>query len=94
MTQELDTLISEVGEDRPTLTHEVVVEPDSPEATSKLDAFVAELWKMTSDERVRASRYTFNRWELYVWAARFPDEVPLINGEYEWIALGSADVLG
>jgi hypothetical protein len=93
MTQELDTLISEVGEDRPALTYESVAEPDSREAESKIEAFVAELWKMTSDERVRASRYTFNRWELWVWAARFPDEVPLINGEYEWLALKSADVL-
>jgi hypothetical protein len=93
MTQELDTLIGEVGEDRHSPTHESVPGLDSREAESKLDAFVAELWKMTSDERVRASRYTFNRWELWVWAARFPDEVPLINGEYEWLALRSADVL-
>jgi hypothetical protein len=93
MTQKLDTLIGEVGEDRHALTYDSVAEPDSREAESKLDAFVAELWKMTSDERVRASRYTFNRWELWVWAARFPDEVPLINGEYEWVALRSADVL-
>jgi hypothetical protein len=93
MTQELDTLVGEVGEDRHSLAPEAVCEPDAREAERKLDAFVAELWKMTSAERVRASRYTFNRWELWVWAARFPDEVPLINGEYEWLALKSADVL-
>jgi hypothetical protein len=93
LTQELNTLIGEVGGDRHSLTYESVPGLDPREAESKLDAFVAELWKMTSDERVRASRYTFNRWELWVWAARFPDEVPLINGEYEWLALKSADVL-
>ena len=93
MTQKLDKLIGEVGEEHPSLTYDSISGLDSHRAESKIDAFVSELWKMTSDERVRASRYSFNRWELWVWAARFPDEVPLINGEYEWIALRSADVL-
>ena len=93
MTQELDTLIGESGEALISVTRDSSAVTDSCEAESKLDAFVAELWKMTSDERVRASRYTFNRWELWVWAARFPDEVPLVNGEYEWLALKSTDVL-
>lgn len=93
MTQKLDTLIDEAGEERHSLTYDSISGLDSHQAESKIDAFVAELWKMTRAERVRASRYTFNRWELWVWAARFPDEVPLINGEYEWLALRSADVL-
>jgi hypothetical protein len=46
---------------------------------------------MTPDERIRASRYSFKSWERQVWARQYPDEVPLINGEVEWIALGLAD---
>ena len=93
MTQTLDTLIEEAGEGRHSLTYDSIAGLDTHQVESKIEAFVSELWKMTSAERVRASRYSFNRWELWVWAARFPDEVPLINGKYEWIALKSADVL-
>ena len=58
MPQELDTLIGEVGEDRHSLTHESVRGAATPGAAeSKLDSFVAVLWKMTSDERISASRY-------------------------------------
>jgi hypothetical protein len=52
-----------------------------------LDRFLSELKRMSPDERVRASRYTFSRWERSVWVGRYPDEVPLVNGEFEWIAL-------
>jgi hypothetical protein len=27
-----------------------------------------------------------NRWERGVYAARYPEEVPTVNGELEWIA--------
>ena len=55
------------------------------------DAFLARLDRMTPEERVRASRYSFTSWERRVWAGRYPDDVPLINGEVEWIALRSVD---
>jgi len=32
------------------------------------------------------------REECVIWAARFPDEVPLLNGELPWIALTMADL--
>ena len=52
----------------------------------KLDSFLAELSRMTPEERIRASRYTMNRREYWIYAARFPDEVPTVNGELELIA--------
>ena len=58
--------------------------PSKPEIVSRLDA-------MSPAERLAASRTTFTPHERAVWAARFPDEVPLVNDEYEWIALLSAD---
>ena len=33
-----------------------------------------------------------SRRECTIWAARFPDEVPLVNNELEWIALSAADL--
>jgi aminoglycoside phosphotransferase (APT) family kinase protein len=59
-------------------------------AERPIDRFVSELQRMTSEERIEASRYSMNRWERWVYAARYPDEVPLINGELEWIALNLA----
>ncbi|HET7445365.1 MAG TPA: hypothetical protein VFJ57_11965 [Solirubrobacterales bacterium] len=46
---------------------------------------------MTSEERIRAAHHWFKSWECRVWAAHFPNEVPLINGELPWIALRSID---
>jgi hypothetical protein len=30
--------------------------------------------------------------ELFAWAARYPEEVPLVNGELPWIGLRLADL--
>jgi hypothetical protein len=30
--------------------------------------------------------------DLSIWAARFPEEVPTVNGEVEWIGLTLADL--
>lgn len=32
------------------------------------------------------------RAELFAWAARYPEEVPLVNGELPWIGLRLADL--
>jgi hypothetical protein len=43
---------------------------------------------MTYEERVRAYRSgALSTHELAVAAARFPEEMPLLNDEYEWIAI-------
>lgn len=48
---------------------------------------------MSSDQRLCAARAgTLTRAERAAWAARFPDEVPLLNGEFEWISLRLADL--
>ena len=53
------------------------------------DAFLRRLARMTPESRIRASRYRFAPWERQIWAGYFPDEVPLVNGEFEWIALNA-----
>ncbi len=62
------------------------------EQRERLDAFLERLERMSAEGRVRASRHSFTSWELYVWATHYPDEVPTVNGECEWIALRLADV--
>lgn len=56
------------------------------------EAFLTRLARMSEQERVRAARHEFDRWERTVWAGRYPDEVPIVNGEFEWLALGLADL--
>jgi hypothetical protein len=87
MTQTLDTLLAEPESREHALTYEALRGRDVHEAERLVDRFADELRKMTAEERVRASRYSMNRWERWVYAARYPDEVPLVNGELEWIAL-------
>jgi hypothetical protein len=49
--------------------------------------------RMTPVERLRAYRSgAFDRRERTIWAARFPEEAPLLNGELEWIARDLADL--
>lgn len=56
-------------------------------------AFAARLARMSPRQRIEASRSgAFNRHERAVWACRYPDEVPTVNGEFEWLVLRSADL--
>jgi len=88
--QTLDTII-ERGEQP--LSHEVLAGRAALDADRLVNDFLSVLSRMTPQERISASRHGgFTRWERWVWAARFPDEVPLVNGEYEWIARGLADL--
>lgn len=53
----------------------------------------ARLWAMTRDERVRAMRAGKLSLRLCLhWASRRPAEVPLLNGEFEFIAIHTPDV--
>ena len=90
MTQALETHIERGESGGRTLTYEALRGLGVQEAERLIELFVSELAKMTSEERIRASRYSFNRWERWAYAARYPDEVPLVNGELEWIALSLA----
>lgn len=46
---------------------------------------------MSRSERILASRFQFSLWELNVWTSHYADEVPRINGEFEWIAVTLTD---
>jgi hypothetical protein len=53
--------------------------------------FLSRLHRMSEAERVLAGCTEFSLWELNVWTSHFPDEVPRINGEFQWIAATLAD---
>jgi aminoglycoside phosphotransferase (APT) family kinase protein len=87
MTQTLSVLKEGAEKGAHSLTYTPLPGQGAHEAERPIDRFVSELQRMTPEERIEASRYTMNRWERWVYAARYPDEVPTVNGELEWIAL-------
>jgi hypothetical protein len=72
----------------------VVAPRRDPKGPAELAAEVATvLAKMTYEERVRAYRSgALTSHELAVAAGRLPEEMPLLNGEFEWIAIDLADL--
>jgi hypothetical protein len=56
-------------------------------------SFLAALARMDRPERLAVYRSGgLSRVECALWAGNYPDEVPLVNDEYEWIALALADL--
>jgi hypothetical protein len=86
MTQTLSVQKEGIESAQHTLTYKALRGQGVHEAERQIDRFVSELRRMTPEERIEASRYTMNRWEYWVYAARFPEEVPTVNGELERIA--------
>lgn len=51
------------------------------------DARLRSLWQMMPAQRVAAMRRgELNLLQCSAWAARYPDQVPLLNGEFEYLA--------
>lgn len=88
---------------QPALQHvPEVVEPPRSAKTGATRAFTLRtehhdvagiLARMSFAERVRAYRNgVFTAHELSVAAAREPDRMPILNGEFEWIAVSLVDL--
>jgi hypothetical protein len=78
-----DTRVEATGAAPPAAGPQAYEEPDFPRI----------LDRMTPVERLRAYRSgAFDSHECMIWAARFPEEAPLVNGELEWIARDMADL--
>lgn len=93
MPETLDKLVNEVESGTRHLDYVTLRGRNAEEAERIVEGFVSILRRMTPQERISASRHCgFTRWERWVWAARFPEEIPLINGEFEWIAANMADL--
>lgn len=53
------------------------------------------LWQLSPGERVAAMRRgEFSLEQCAAWAARYPEQVPLLNGEFEFLAAFTPEVLG
>jgi len=51
------------------------------------------LWQMSAAERVAAMRRGQLTYEqLAAWSARHPEQVPLVNGEFEWLVMFTPEV--
>ncbi|HZK73768.1 MAG TPA: hypothetical protein VFD88_07195 [Clostridia bacterium] len=51
------------------------------------DARLAALWRMTPAQRVAAMRRgDLTLEQCAAWAARYPEQIPLLNGEFEYLA--------
>jgi hypothetical protein len=57
------------------------------------EAHLRSLWEMTPAERIAAMRRgDLSLVQCCAWASRFPEQVPLINGEYEYLAAFTPEV--
>jgi hypothetical protein len=51
------------------------------------DARLRSLWQLSVPQRIAAMRRGELTYEqLAAWTARHPDQVPMLNGEFEWIS--------
>lgn len=89
---ELQKLARQIASGTHPLTYRVLAGMSVYEADKLVAAYVDYLKRRSPYERLelyRADRMT--TCERWIWARRFPDEVPLVNDEFEWIALWLAD---
>jgi hypothetical protein len=70
-------------------SHPLPVLPVDPTRAELQEA----LWRMTAAERVAAMyRGDLALSQCLAWAARYPDEVPTLNGEWWFIAIRTPEV--
>ena len=73
--------------------NENTITDQRPQSLEQRDARLGGLWQMTPAQRIaamRAGKLTLE--QCAAWAARFPDQVPLLNGEYEYLAAAIPEV--
>lgn len=78
------------------LTDTILDSPLPVEISHDLDRRAARLralWRMTPTQRVTAMRRgDLSLQQCAAWAARHPEQIPLINGEFEYLAAFTPDV--
>ena len=76
-----------------TLSDYCTADPYEAAAIRRMEAS-ERLWALSAEERVGAMRRgELSLGQLCEWARRRPHEVPLIDGEYEFIAVSTPEVL-
>ncbi len=70
-----------------TLDEQTIANPKARKA--RLDA----MWRMSPEQRITAMRNgKLSLEQCAAWAARYPEQVPLINGEFEYLAAFTPEV--
>ena len=73
---------------RRSLTYVELQSLSGAEVALLTDAYEQFLQRRSPEERLRLYRRgQMTRCETWIWARSFPGEIPLVNDEFEWIAL-------
>jgi hypothetical protein len=57
------------------------------------DAHLRRIWQMTAEQRIAAMhRGELTLRQLAAWSAKHPEQVPTLNGEFDWIAINTPEV--
>ncbi|HEX4732501.1 MAG TPA: hypothetical protein VH299_14620 [Solirubrobacterales bacterium] len=66
----------------------------APTGSFPTGTFLAYLAQLGAERRIEGYRHDFTPRQRTIFVAHYPDEVPLVNDEYEHIALSCADIAG
>jgi hypothetical protein len=73
--------------------HQITLDEQTIKALEVRKARLANLWKMTVSQRINAMRKgQLSLEQCAAWAARYPEQMPLINGEFEYLAAFTPEV--
>jgi len=72
---------------------QITLDEQAIKARKARDARLTKLWKMTVSQRINAMRKgELSLEQCAAWAARHPEQVPLLNGEFEYLAAFTPEV--
>ncbi|MCA1704085.1 MAG: hypothetical protein LC808_12800 [Actinobacteria bacterium] len=90
----LEVELEETGGERPRRHGNGTVAAGAPTWARPRTGVSERLWAMSLDERIAAMRAgALSLDELGEWSRRAPGEVPLLDGEWEWIMATTPEVL-
>jgi len=66
---------------------QITFDEQTLKALKAREARLRALWQMTASQRINAMRKgQLSLEQCAAWAARYPDQMPLLNGEFEYLA--------
>lgn len=88
----LSRFAKEISTGQRSLTYTELSALDVHEADLLVSAYADYLQRRSAEERLRLYRRgRMTRCERWIWARRYPHEVPIVNDEIEWIVLEGDD---
>ncbi len=88
----LNRLAKQIAAGKRSLTYMALSGLSVYEADVLVSAYADYLQRRSSEERLRLyHRGRMTRCERWIWAPRYPEEVPIVNDEIEWIVLEGDD---